>query len=132
MKPDIVAGLPFRHRQLLLAIDSLVCSLYVPRMEHTKGRGATSNHTSSRFGLPAHQQHGDWRDEQLIVDGKSMAVSTVVTEVYPKTILSFNQSPDLPFDRSINAYRGCEHVMSGSSEGHIALEADIAPILLWQ
>ena len=38
-----------------------------------------------------------------------MAVSTVVTEVYPKTILSFNQSPDLPFDRSINAYRGCEH-----------------------
>ncbi len=32
-----------------------------------------------------------------------------MTEEHPKTILSFNKSPDIPFDRSINAYRGCEH-----------------------
>jgi DNA repair photolyase len=32
-----------------------------------------------------------------------------VTEEHPKTILSFNRSPDIPFDRSINPYRGCEH-----------------------
>jgi DNA repair photolyase len=32
-----------------------------------------------------------------------------VTEEHPKTILTFNQSPDVGFDRSINAYRGCEH-----------------------
>ncbi|MBD3775090.1 MAG: PA0069 family radical SAM protein, partial [Rhodobacteraceae bacterium] len=32
-----------------------------------------------------------------------------VTEERPKTIVSFNSSPDIPFDRSINAYRGCEH-----------------------
>jgi DNA repair photolyase len=38
-----------------------------------------------------------------------MAVSTMVTELQPKTILSFNQSPDIPFDRSVNAYQGCEH-----------------------
>ena len=32
-----------------------------------------------------------------------------MTEERPKTILTFNQSPDIGFDRSINAYRGCEH-----------------------
>ena len=32
-----------------------------------------------------------------------------MTEEHPRTIVTFNQSPDVPFDRSINAYRGCEH-----------------------
>ena len=27
----------------------------------------------------------------------------------PASALSYNRSPDLPFDRSINPYRGCEH-----------------------
>ena len=27
----------------------------------------------------------------------------------PRSIISYNTSPDLPFDRSINPYRGCEH-----------------------
>ena len=27
----------------------------------------------------------------------------------PRTIISRNTSPDIPFDRSVNAYRGCEH-----------------------
>lgn len=26
-----------------------------------------------------------------------------------KSIITRNQSPDLPFDRSLNPYRGCEH-----------------------
>ncbi|MBB4857074.1 DNA repair photolyase [Novosphingobium chloroacetimidivorans] len=34
---------------------------------------------------------------------------TTVTHEFPKAILNFNTSPDVPFDRSINAYRGCEH-----------------------
>ncbi|MEM9312844.1 MAG: PA0069 family radical SAM protein, partial [Pseudomonadota bacterium] len=34
---------------------------------------------------------------------------TTVTDEHPKSIISFNQSPDIPFDRSLNAYRGCEH-----------------------
>jgi DNA repair photolyase len=32
-----------------------------------------------------------------------------VTIEKPKTIISSNRSPDLPFDQSINPYRGCEH-----------------------
>ena len=27
----------------------------------------------------------------------------------PRSIIARNQSPDIPFDRSINPYRGCEH-----------------------
>jgi DNA repair photolyase len=34
---------------------------------------------------------------------------TTVEIEHPKTIITRNQSPDLPFSQSINAYRGCEH-----------------------
>ena len=34
---------------------------------------------------------------------------TTVTVEKPKTIISRNRSPDIPFDQSINPYRGCEH-----------------------
>lgn len=43
------------------------------------------------------------------LDGPPVKLRTTVTEEHPRTILSFNQSPDIGFDRSINAYRGCEH-----------------------
>ncbi|HEX6852661.1 MAG TPA: PA0069 family radical SAM protein [Candidatus Polarisedimenticolaceae bacterium] len=35
--------------------------------------------------------------------------STVVVEDRTRSILATNDSPDVPFDRSINPYRGCEH-----------------------
>lgn len=34
---------------------------------------------------------------------------TEVREERPRRIISRNGSPDLPFDRSVNPYRGCEH-----------------------
>lgn len=34
---------------------------------------------------------------------------TTVTEESARSIISRNQSPDIPFDQSINPYRGCEH-----------------------
>ncbi len=34
---------------------------------------------------------------------------TSFIEVFPKNILSRNNSPDIPFDYSINPYNGCEH-----------------------
>ena len=67
----------------------------------------------TRFGLASREEDGDWRDymEQLVSqdEGPPVKLRTEVTEEFPKTILSFNQSPDVPFDRSVNAYRGCEH-----------------------
>ncbi len=43
------------------------------------------------------------------VDGAAPPIRTTVTEEHPKTIVTFNHSPDIGFDRSVNAYRGCEH-----------------------
>lgn len=34
---------------------------------------------------------------------------TEVRVEIPRSALSYNRSPDLPFDRSVNPYRGCEH-----------------------
>ena len=51
----------------------------------------------------------DWLDEREAIDGPGPRLRTTVTEEHARTIISFNQSPDIPFDRSINAYRGCEH-----------------------
>ncbi|MEL6541164.1 MAG: PA0069 family radical SAM protein [Pseudomonadota bacterium] len=73
------------------------------------GRGAASARVSTRFNMHVRETDGDWRDHVESLDGPPVKLRTTVTEEHPKTILSFNQSPDVPFDRSINAYRGCEH-----------------------
>jgi len=72
-------------------------------------RGATVNATSARFALPQVMADGDWLDMQDQVDGAPPPLRTSVTVERPRTILSRNSSPDVPFDRSINPYRGCEH-----------------------
>jgi DNA repair photolyase len=73
-----------------------------------KGRGATANTRSTRFDDLAAEADGDWRDwadahEEL------PPLRTTVTIEHPRTALTRNRSPDIPFDRSFNAYRGCEH-----------------------
>jgi DNA repair photolyase len=73
------------------------------------GRGAQSGAVPQRFGLAAREADADWLDEVEGIDGPAPKLRTTVTEEHPKTIISFNKSPDVPFDRSINAYRGCEH-----------------------
>ncbi len=79
-----------------------------------KGRGAQSGAVPTRFGLAEREVDGDWRDH-------------VVTEERPKSILTFNQSPDVPFDRSVNTYRGCEHVMFSRAERQIPKANGNAP-----
>lgn len=74
-----------------------------------KGRGAVSGQASTRFNLPQREVDGDWLDASIDIDGEPPPLRTQVTELTPRTILSFNKSPDVPFDRSINAYNGCEH-----------------------
>lgn len=74
-----------------------------------RGRGAQSAAVPRRFGLAARETDGDWLDARAQVDGPAPKLRTMVTEERPRTIITRNQSPDIPFDRSINAYRGCEH-----------------------
>ena len=72
-------------------------------------RGAPHNSLSTRFGLPAREEDGDWLDERDGIDGNPQPLRTHVTVERPRTIITRNQSPDIAFDRSINAFRGCEH-----------------------
>ncbi len=72
-------------------------------------RGATLNAESRRFNLSATEADGDWLDAREGLDGPAPPLRTTVTVERPKTIISRNASPDVPFDRSINPYRGCEH-----------------------
>jgi DNA repair photolyase len=69
-----------------------------------RGRGACSN-VSGRFERAAIEQFDDgWISNEV-----AGQVKTHVTIEKPKQIISRNQSPDIPFEQSINAYRGCEH-----------------------
>lgn len=72
-------------------------------------RGATLNEESARFNLPSTHADGDWLDARETLDGDSARLRTTVTVERPRTIITRNRSPDIGFDRSINAYRGCEH-----------------------
>lgn len=72
--------------------------------ERRPGRGAVSNATNRFEALTRLVVDDGWgRDEDL------PPLRTEVTEERPRRIISRNASPDLPFDRSVNPYRGCEH-----------------------
>lgn len=76
-----------------------------PKPQARKGRGAVSNITG-RFET----QETDWVDDGWHHEDE--AESQIETKVHieiAKSILSHNQSPDLPFSTSLNPYRGCEH-----------------------
>jgi len=77
-----------------------------------KGRGAISN-PAGRFEAESRRAVDDgWArmpgDEGDDRDGPP-AVATTVTLDKTRTIIAKNDSPDVPFDQSINPYRGCEH-----------------------
>ena len=71
-----------------------------------KGRGAVSNR-SGRFEALAHETVDDgWGSAE---DLALTRLRTSVTDEFPKSVIARNTSPDIPFDRSLNPYRGCEH-----------------------
>ncbi len=76
-----------------------------PRGEPEPGRGAVSN-VAGRF-----QKHEvvDFDDGWGTLDRPLPPCRTTVTPEPARTILSRNDSPDIPFDVSINPYKGCEH-----------------------
>ncbi len=78
-----------------------------------KGRGAVSN-IAHRFESVAREQDGDAAEAERL-DGERLddealpALATSTTLETAKTLITYNESPDIGFDRSINPYRGCEH-----------------------
>jgi len=82
-------------------------------MQVVKGRGAQSSAVPTRFGLATREADGDWQDMAEAIDGEPPRLRTTVTDEFPRSILTFNASPDIPFDRSVNAYRGCDQPRNG-------------------
>jgi DNA repair photolyase len=66
-------------------------------MKSPSGRGIRAN--------PA----GRFAATQSDLDELGPAPATEVTGQPCRSLISYNQSPDVPFSRSINPYRGCEH-----------------------
>ncbi|MEM6307167.1 MAG: PA0069 family radical SAM protein [Pseudomonadota bacterium] len=75
-----------------------------PHARTPKGRGTPLNETGryERHTRSFVSDGWDTVDEQGIL-------RTQVQIDRPRKIITRNTSPDLPFDRSINPYRGCEH-----------------------
>jgi len=72
-----------------------------------KGRGAIGNRLSGRFDAPDRYEIDDgWTPREHI---ETPRVQTVLGIDTVRRIITFNDSPDIGFDRSINPYKGCEH-----------------------
>lgn len=72
--------------------------------QRLRGRGADSNR-AGRFEATGREAFDDGWD----LPEEERLVATEVRLERPRSALTYNRSPDLPFDRSINPYRGCEH-----------------------
>jgi DNA repair photolyase len=74
------------------------------RSKTAKGRGAVSN-PEGRF----ERLNRDPYDDGWAAEEKIPPLRTTVRIEQCRTIIAHNDSPDIPFDQSINPYRGCEH-----------------------
>ncbi len=68
-----------------------------------KGRGAAIS-PDGRFDAWQREAADDgWWNEEEDAPTTELIVDTA------KSVITYNSSPDIPYDRSINPYRGCEH-----------------------
>lgn len=72
--------------------------------QRLRARGAGSN-DMGRFEATQKVAYDDGWD----IPEDQHLVRTEVRLENPRSAITYNTSPDLPFDRSINPYRGCEH-----------------------
>ncbi|TNF16219.1 MAG: radical SAM protein, partial [Rhodobacteraceae bacterium] len=92
--------------------------------ERLRARGAASR-PAGRFEPYARApEHDGWdiaEEERLI--------RTEVSVERPRSVITRNQSPDVPFERSLNPYRGCEHgciyCFARPSHGYLGLSAGL-------
>ncbi|MEK1863859.1 PA0069 family radical SAM protein [Rhizobium leguminosarum] len=73
-------------------------------VDRRRGRGAGLNPTGRFEALQRETVDDGWQTWEELPPFK-----TEVQVEKPRTAITRNESPDIPFDRSINPYRGCEH-----------------------
>ena len=76
----------------------------MPEKNKARGRG-TFNTVDARYLVNTREAVNDGWDREE----EPEKLRTTVTVENSKTIISHNNSPDIPFEKSINPYRGCEH-----------------------
>lgn len=74
------------------------------QVEITPGRGAPGNPDNRFHALGSEAFDDGWE----ALDGPQ-ALPTELFADKSRSVITYNRSPDIPFDRSINPYRGCEH-----------------------
>lgn len=72
-----------------------------------KGRGSLSNKSGRFESLSYESQPDAWASNSDFL--ASPNVATTLYNDSSRSVITYNDSPDIPFDRSINPYRGCEH-----------------------
>jgi DNA repair photolyase len=95
-------------------------------MSTIKGRGAASN-PEGRFESVRRESVDDgWFPGEA---DEPVRPATTVTEERARSIIARNDSPDIPFEQSINPYRGCEHgcvyCYARPSHGYLNLSAGL-------
>ena len=70
-----------------------------------KGRGAVSNRSGRFEPLASETVDDGWGT----VDEELPPLRTTLTVDTARSVIARNNSPDVPFEQSINPYRGCEH-----------------------
>lgn len=74
-----------------------------------KGRGAALN-LEGRFEKWQREAFDDgWQETVSAGIDDSIPLKTTISREHAKSIISTNDSPDIPFTYSLNPYRGCEH-----------------------
>ncbi|WP_128253502.1 PA0069 family radical SAM protein [Falsirhodobacter deserti] len=72
--------------------------------QRVRARGAGSN-AAGRYEATSRLAFDDGWD----IPEDDRLLKTELRLERPRSAITYNRSPDLPFDRSINPYRGCEH-----------------------
>lgn len=78
-------------------------------VEALRGRGSATR-LAHRFSVDERDAWDDGWD--TLADLQAERPTRIATQIHfedAKTVISRNDSPDIPFDASINPYRGCEH-----------------------
>ena len=76
----------------------------IPGRKALRGRGTLSNPPGRFERRDVEEVHDGWYEED-----QADTIATTVEPDRARGIITTNKSPDIPFDQSINPYRGCEH-----------------------
>jgi DNA repair photolyase len=97
-----LGSITFLGLRLAKAFLAAMVSFVMEKPTSPRGRGAGGN-PPNRFEMVQLERDADWDPRE------DPSPKTQFLRDLSQTIISYNDSPDIPFSASINAYRGCEH-----------------------